>query len=69
MIFLLYFNFVEVNFFMLYRKYFIIIFFILGSILSPSDIFSQIIISFFIFFIYEIVIFFSLLVQNYIKCV
>ena len=47
----------------------IIIFFILGGILSPSDIFSQIIISFFIFFIYEIVIFFSLLVQNYIKCV
>ena len=69
MIFLLYFNFVEVNFFMLYRKYLIIIFFILGGILSPSDIFSQIIISFFIFFIYEIVIFFSLLVQNYIKCV
>ena len=69
MIFLLYFNIVKVGFFMAYRKYFIIMFFLLGGVLSPPDIFSQIIISFFILFIYEIVIFFSLLVQNYIKCI
>ena len=68
-IFLLYFNVVEVYFFMVYRKYLIIIFFILGGILSPPDVFSQIIISFFILFIYEIIIFLSLLVLNYKKCV
>lgn len=64
-VFLLYFNFIKVNFFVYYRKYFIIIFFILGGIFSPPDVFSQIFISFFILFIYEIILFFNLLLTNY----
>lgn len=67
LIFLLYFDFIKVNFFIYYRKYFIIIFFIFGGIFSPPDILSQIFISFFVLFIYEIILFCNLLSKNYIN--
>jgi len=66
MIFLLYFNFLKIDFFINYRKYFVILFFVLGGLFSPPDILSQIFISCFILIIYEIILFLNLLLQNYI---
>lgn len=67
MIFFIYFNFLGTGFFIVYRKYFIIIFFILGGLFSPPDIFSQLFISIPVLVLYEIVLFFGLLAQNYFK--
>lgn len=67
MIFLIYFNFLDLKFFIKYRKYFIIIFFILGGLFSPPDIFSQLFVSIPGLVIYEIILFGSLLLQNYLK--
>jgi sec-independent protein translocase protein TatC len=67
MLFCIYFNFVRINFFILYRKYFIIIFLILGGLFSPPDIFSQLFLSISVLVLYEIIIFFNLFLQNYLK--
>lgn len=67
MIFIIYFNLIPITFFIHYRKYFIIIFFILGGFFSPPDIFSQVFIALTVLTLYEVILFFSLLVQNYIK--
>lgn len=67
MICLLYFKILNIQFFVSYRKYFIITIFILGGVLSPPDIFSQIFISSIILFIYEIILFYYLLLHYYQK--
>ena len=63
----IYFNFLRVEFFINYRKYFIIFIFILGGLVSPPDIFSQIFISGIILIIYEIIIFCCVLLYSYEK--
>lgn len=65
MVCFLYFNLIELNFFIKYRKYFVILFFLLGGLFSPPDILSQFFISFFILILYEIVLFINLLLKNY----
>ena len=67
MICLLYFKILNIQFFVSYRKYFIITIFILGGVLSPPDIFSQIFISSIILFVYEIILFYYLLLYYYQK--
>ena len=67
MVFLLYFNILKISFFIRYRKYFFILFFIFGGVFSPPDIISQVILGLFIIFFYEVILFFNLFFYNYIK--
>lgn len=67
MVFLIYYKVVNIKFFIDYRKYFIITMFILGGVFSPPDIFSQLLFSSQVLILFELVIIFVLLFDNYKK--
>nr|NP_066484.1 SecY-independent transporter protein [Rhodomonas salina]AAG17755.1 SecY-independent transporter protein [Rhodomonas salina] len=61
------FRIIDNNFLIRLRREFIIFFFLIGCILSPPDIYSQILLAFPCVFLYEIVIFFFIFTKNFLE--
>lgn len=65
--FLLYSNLLSTGFFIKGRKYFFLFFFIIGGFFTPPDLLSQLVISSFLIFLYEIILFFGILSNIYLN--
>ena len=66
-IILYYFNFLSIGLLVKYRSIFIVCFFIISAILTPPDIFSQLIFGFFVLILYEVSIFINFLIDYFIN--
>lgn len=59
------FQIVSFNFFVQFRREFIVLFFLIGCLLSPPDIYSQILLAFPCVLLYELIIFIFIFLENF----